>query len=433
MWVRVSLAAACLAGLLSACAVVDPVDSRYDTVGRSLARARDQAIFLNLVRASHDYPLSFTTVSNVTPSLTNISQFSLPTFIEGPLFKGATPIAPPYTDFLFNNNTASNSTSVSTNFSVSTQETSAFYEGFLKPIDLTILDYFIRQGYSHEMLFWLFTDSVEVTIGGAGPFGLRYDPPRDYGCPRSIPGGRCFIDFVRLATATGLTVEEKTLQKAEKGGGGGGGGGGNGNSQGGGKPTTTVFTRFCFNPVLAKRARASMPPEILEKFELDSNLAATPEPRCGSQWNPLLNANIPQPDTFPFSVGRYRFRITPRSAYGVFEFLGGILKAEREHLQPLQSAYIPPNRRPPLALPDQDVTVSPTLSTVDRSLDQKLIYVLNGGAADCFSHTWFYDGDYCVPQEAATTKRIFGLLAQLIAIETAASDLSITPVVRIIQ
>jgi hypothetical protein len=38
-----------------------------------------------------------------------------------------------------------------------------------------------------------------------------------------------------------------------------------------------------------------------------------------------------------------------------------------------------------------------------------------------------------VPQYAATTKRIFGLLAQLIAIQTAAGDLSITPIVRIIQ
>jgi len=427
MWVRVSLAGACLVGLLSACAVVDPVDSRYDTVGRSLARARDQAIFLNLVRASHDYPLSFTTVSNVTPSLTNVSQFSLPAFIEGPLFKGATPIAPPYTDFLANNNTASNSTSVSTNFSVSTQETSAFYEGFLKPIDLTILDYFIRQGYSHEMLFWLFTDSVEVTIGGAGPFGFRYEPPRDYGCPRNIPGSRCFIDFVRLAAATGLTVEEKTLQKAEKGGGGGGGGGG---GQGGGKPTTTVFTRFCFNPVLAKRAQASMPTEILQRFQLDSNLSATvPQPRCGGPWNPLSNADTPQPDTFSFNVGRYHFRITPRSAYGVFEFLGALMKAEREHLAPLPGVWVPADR--------QDVIGSPLLSTVHPSLDQKLINVVVvggvGGGGDCFSHTWFYDGDYCVPQEATTTKRIFGLLAQLIAIQTAASDLSITPVVRIIQ
>jgi hypothetical protein len=428
MRVRVSLAGVCLAGLLSACAIIDPVDRRYDTVGRSLATARDEAIFLNLVRASHDYPLSFTTVSNVTPSLTNVSQFGLPNFIEGPLFKGATPIAPPYTDFLFTNNTASNSTSVSTNFSVSTQETSTFYEGFLRPIDLTTLDYFIRQGYSHEMLFWLFTDSVEVTIAGSGTYGFHYDPPRDYGCPKGVPGNRCFIDFVRLATATGLTVEEKTLQKS----GGGAQKGGGASSQGGGsKATTTVYPRFCFSRVLATRAQRSMSNEELE--QLGGSYKVQGSPKCGDPWNPVPDSKIPQPDTFKFSVGGLTFRVTPRSAYGVFEFLGAVLKAERNHLEPLPSAYIPVSRRPPMALPGQDVTVSPTLSTIDFSLDRKLINVREGGGPDCFSHTWFYDGDYCVPQEATTTKRIFGLLAQLIAIETAASDLSITPVVRIIQ
>jgi hypothetical protein len=52
---------------------------------------------------------------------------------------------------------------------------------------------------------------------------------------------------------------------------------------------------------------------------------------------------------------------------------------------------------------------------------------------NCFAHTWFIDGDYCVPESAANTKRIFNLLAQLIAIQTQATDLSITPVVRVIQ
>ena len=60
MWVRVRLAGACLAGaclavLLSACAVIDPVDSRYDTVSRSLAKARNESIFLNLIRASQSF------------------------------------------------------------------------------------------------------------------------------------------------------------------------------------------------------------------------------------------------------------------------------------------------------------------------------------------------------------------------------------------
>ena len=36
-------------------------------------------------------------------------------------------------------------------------------------------------------------------------------------------------------------------------------------------------------------------------------------------------------------------------------------------------------------------------------------------------HTWFNDGEYCVPEQATTTKQIFSLLAQLIAIQTAAS------------
>ncbi|HWS10833.1 MAG TPA: hypothetical protein VN362_23550, partial [Xanthobacteraceae bacterium] len=84
MWWRVLLVGALLAGALGACAVVDPVDNRYDTVGRSLAKARNESIFLNLVRASHDYPLSFTVVANVTPSLTNTTSLGLPNFLLGP-------------------------------------------------------------------------------------------------------------------------------------------------------------------------------------------------------------------------------------------------------------------------------------------------------------------------------------------------------------
>src|SRR6202051_3983332 len=84
MWWRVLLVGTLLAGVLGACAVVDPVDNRYDTVSRSLAKARNESIFLNLVRASHDYPLSFTTIANVTPSLPNTSTFALPSFLLGP-------------------------------------------------------------------------------------------------------------------------------------------------------------------------------------------------------------------------------------------------------------------------------------------------------------------------------------------------------------
>ena len=70
MWVRVWLAGTSLAGrwlagtLIAGSLGAYPVDNRYDTISRSLAKARNESIFLNIVRASHDYPLSFVVVSN---------------------------------------------------------------------------------------------------------------------------------------------------------------------------------------------------------------------------------------------------------------------------------------------------------------------------------------------------------------------------------
>ncbi len=87
------------------------------------------------------------------------------------------------------------------------------------------------------------------------------------------------------------------------------------------------------------------------------------------------------------------------------------------------TATFPPNR--------DNVTPSPILATGPD--DPNVITVVQNSGGDCFVHTWFIDGDYCVPETATNTKRIFSLLAQLIAIQTAASDLSITPVVRVIQ
>jgi hypothetical protein len=435
MWVRVWLAGTSLAGrwlagtiiagLLSACAVVDPVDSRYDTVARSLAKGRNESIFLNLIRASHDYPLSFVTVANVTPSMTNVTSLGLPSFLFGPALNNVLPTAAGR-DVVFGSTTASNSTSVATNFSVSTQETSAFYEGFLKPIDLQVLDYFIRQGYSRELLFWLFTDSVEITIGGGQPVGTRYNPPEDYGCIPRDSKRRCFGDFVLVAIAAGVTVEERTLQTA-----GGGGSGGGQDKGGSGKTETRIFSRFCFNPVFAQRAANAMGPELYQL--VTHRYADLPpsafQPKCGNpKWDPVSEASKPQLDSFNFSVGgKINFKIVPRSAYGVFEFLGTLIKIQREHPPRAATAYIPDER-----LDEQQQL--PTLRTVAAGSDPYLIQVVSGNTdSRCFVHSWFYDGEYCVPESATNTKRIFSLLAQLIAIQTAATDLSITPVVRVIQ
>ncbi len=414
--------------VVSACAVVDPVDNRYDTIGRSLAKGRNESIFLNLIRASHDYPLSFTTISNVTPTMSNTTSLGLPSFQFGPKVAvgGATSplLFTPGRDAIFGNTTASNATTVSSNFNVSTQETSAFYEGFLKPIDLTTLDYFIRQGYPRELLFWLFMDSFELNLGGH-KFGYQYNPPDDYGCAPGDPKRRCFLDWIHIATASGLTVEELT----QSGGGGGGGGGAKGaGGKGSASASTsgakvTAFTRFCFNPVLAQQALAAMPPALrLQIKQLADVPVSAFNPICGSPWDPLATADQPQPDILPFHVGPATFKIVPRSAFGVFEFLGNIIKEQGANLDTV--SYMAPAGRP-------EILASPTLLTVHD--DPNLVTVLRNRTGECFTHTWFYDGDYCVPEGASTTKRIFSLLAQLIAIQTAATDLSITPIVRVLQ
>jgi hypothetical protein len=449
MWVRVWLAGTSLAGRwlagtliagsLGACAAVDPVDNRYDTISRSLAKARNESIFLNIVRASHDYPLSFVVVSNVTPAMTNTTSLALPSFLFGPSFGGSLPTAAGR-DVVFGSTTAANSTAVSSNFNLSTQETSSFYEGFLKPIDLQTLDYFIRQGYPRELLFWLFTDAFELKARGHS-YGYHYAPPDDYGCNREDRKTRCFVDWVHQATLAGLTVEEQTLQKSSSGGAKSGGDPSakpsSDPSGGGSKPTTTIFARFCFNHILAQQAMALVTPDDLKRslHDLDvrpDELYAS-DLTCGSRdWHPVQQAESPQSDVLPlnFKKSNIVFSIIPRSAYGVFQFLGTLMKMRRLLSTAPGLRYHPPNE--PFIPPDREYALEPPMLLTVRQ-DPDLLQVMHNLGGECFVHTWFRDGNYCVPEEAATTKRIFGLLAQLIAIQTAAGDLSITPIVRIVQ
>jgi hypothetical protein len=297
---------------------------------------------------------------------------------------------------------------VSSNFNVSTQETTAFYEGFLRPVDLHLLNYFIRQGYSRELLFWLFTESVE-TGPPNHPIGFQYDPPGNYGCPPQDPRNRCFREFVEIAVITGLTVETRTVGGGDKGA----------------KTERDIYARFCFSPVLAEIGRQAIGPERVRELRRYLDPYA-PQPTCGDpNWNPAKTADLPQLDTLQFHVGPIEFRIVTRSAFGIFQFLGKLLKMKRDGLLPASTAYFPPGRR------DQEMTPPVLLSVLE---DQNLLTVTNAPVQECFIRTAFIDGEYCVPErDSENTKRIFSLLAQLIALQTQASDLSITPTVRTIQ
>ena len=166
--------------------------------------------------------------------------------------------------------------------------------------------------------------------------------------------------------------------------------------------------------------------EYIAKRYFDSPLANF-SPVCGANWDPTADSKKWQADTFNFTAGPAHFKIVPRPAFGVFEFLGALIRMQTQNLQPSPNAHIPDERRADLLNP-------PSLWTAAANEDKRLMdVVLANGQQRCFVHTWFYDGEYCVPETATNTKRIFSLLAQLLALQTSASDLAITPTVHTVQ
>ena len=393
-----------LAVVLSGCAVVDPVHPRSDTIDRSLEQARNESILLNIVRASHQWPLNFTAIAQVSPTATNQTILGLPNFLAGP---NPVPL-PPGRDVIFDNNSFSNALTVSSNFSISSLNTGTFYNGLLNPVSLHDLNYFIRQNYSRELLFWLFADTVEL-IKGPQAIGFHYDPPNDYGCAKEDrPKLRCFREWAEIAVITGLTVEAKTIRtKIDD------------------KITNKEFSRFCFDPVLAEQGKRAMGParrRIVEVRFLDTDLK--PSPRCGQPgWNPDPGARgEEQADTLNFRFGPYTFKILTRSTNSIYQFLGQLLRMQRDHIPPAEGVYIP----------RLEESEPPTLSTQPDNPELLTIIPAQPGVR-CFAHTYFFDGDYCVPEhDAANTKRIFSLLAELLALKTMANELAITPLVRVV-
>jgi hypothetical protein len=190
---------------------------------------------------------------------------------------------------------------------------------------------------------------------------------------------------------------------------------------------TASLSRFCFDDVLGRRGQAAMDQAspgrlhyIMAKY-VDPGALQALSPKYGSPW-PKTDSETATVDTLKFHVGPLQFDILPRSAYGIYQFLGKLLRQSRGGLE-LDPSQVPENIR--------EDELRPGLSTVkeDRQL---LNLVLNQSASGCFAETRFIDGYYCVPEEgSANTKRVFGLRAQLLALQTSASDLAITPTVHI--
>src|SRR4029450_13121276 len=82
------LCVAFAAAVVTACSAVDnAIDPRYDDINRSTAKARNESILLNIVRASHNAPLKFAAFSRVSGTTSISGNAALPNFLLGPYTK----------------------------------------------------------------------------------------------------------------------------------------------------------------------------------------------------------------------------------------------------------------------------------------------------------------------------------------------------------
>jgi hypothetical protein len=407
--VGVLLCGALVGCFVGGCAAVDTVHPRYETINHSTERARNESILLNIVRASQDAPLNFVAFSSVSGTSTINAGAGLPTFLVGPFAPLTVPvnaagtafgtIAPPAPQraVQFSNSTLNASGLASTQFSISTFETQDFYNALLRPVDLPTLNYFIRQGYSRELLFWLFADSVEEVVNGVS-YGYKYIPGKPEKACNTVMGRRkCAADLIEIAVASGLTVETKAIDKPtgqEK------------------KTAAGVYARFCFDPILQKRNDLADTEEGRLELARLRRLMWSPAhlPRCRSHWVPAATApgsDETATDTLEFEqpgtpVGTVKYRIVTRSTFGIYQFLGAIMAAgEGDGLM------------------------------LSESKDNSLLTVIPGSGDGCFQDAQYNGQMYCIPNNAKNTKRIVQLLAQLVALQTNTKDLAVTPLVRI--
>jgi hypothetical protein len=390
----------CVAGLLTHCAMVDTVDGRFDQINRSSAYARNQSILRNIVRASENVPLNFIAASRISGSTQTQLGGGLPSMLVGPYpiatgapfattAAGATfsVVEPQLTrDVGLNSATLNASTNAANSFDITVLDSKQFYQALLSPIDLVTFDAFIRQGYSPELLYRLFIESIRRTVAGR-TVEFRNEPM----APCETVGGqqRCFKDVIDGSVASGLSVETLTVSNT---------------GAAAAKAPTTVYSRMCFDRVVAQEFR-SKHPDFRSPF-----LHEAGQPRCGIWPSEVKTGKRRETDTLNFDINGtppIHVEVFPRSTFGVYRFLGRILAAEAT----------------------EDVRLR---EDTNLGEDTRLLAVTDGSDGPCFVSISNEGKIYCVPKNGAeSTKRIFSLLTQLLALKTQPGDLTATPVVRV--
>ncbi len=383
-----------LATILPSCSAIDySVPSRNLAFNSGWDAYRNNAILLNIARASHSAPLQFTTISKYTGagelSAGASSQFvyaaadANPARTFGPLTAGG---------------------KTSNSMDVGTLETVEFTQGMLAPVTLADVDGFLRQGLPRELVFHLVLESIRVTRPDRTAFEFRNDPADDRTsllgpgdasarCQAAVRGTvpfaaeiwlgeyeqDCryskFATLLDIGVRNGLRTERILVDNPA-------------HAESKTLPRKLSEYQACYDVALAR------------EFQVDNVVNSSA--RCGRER--LITGSESFRFVAPTARGVVEVgAIVPvlRSPFGVFRYLGSLVATGATERVVLNT----PQSRDP------------------RTGDARLLS-LNIGPGGCFAEATFLNETYCVPaQGAQNTKAAFSLLATLVALRTRREDL----------
>ena len=157
---------------LSSCAIVDNFSSRAVDYNLVAEKAQQQQVLLNIVRASLNRPMQFTTLSSITgtASVTGNETLTAP---FGEMTHRPKGLVSPDVFGL------SGTISGGPTFTVPVLDTQEFYEGELKPLTGQEYRFFLDEGITPSVLFYMFVDTIQLTVADDTPVakGAQKAPP----------------------------------------------------------------------------------------------------------------------------------------------------------------------------------------------------------------------------------------------------------------
>jgi len=159
---------------LAACAIVDEYSGRAVVYNLQAEQAQQQALLLNIVRASLRRPMQFTGLQSITGTASASGSIT-----AGGTTASQTPyislfnLIPPSSSSLISRTLSGNlggtaSMSGGPTFTVPVLDTQEFYQGLLTPIPGQLLDLYLQAGYPRDVMFNLVIERIIIKKSGPG-------------------------------------------------------------------------------------------------------------------------------------------------------------------------------------------------------------------------------------------------------------------------